>query len=114
MSCLCPLFNDFGQLLHRKVHVGLPGAEPDFPGKDIFDLNHIVALNRERVRTTGLRRLQLHAPFSGRIGGGRRSVTPATAHGDGFPWIGGPPDRCLGFTLDHHMIRKQCRRPDIG
>ena len=102
---------------HRApLHIGLPGAEPDFADQDIRQFETVPALHRQSQRTTGRHRRQRHAPLARFIGDSRNGCVRLVRlrhfhrHRHRFARIGPAPDRTGPFPLQYHMIGEQCRQ----
>jgi hypothetical protein len=89
----------------RKLHVGLPRADPDFPHEHVVDRHHIVTADLQREGTTGGERLEVDAPFSARSSGAQLLI--AEFHEDFFTVARGSPDRNLLVPLKDGPVGKQ-------
>jgi hypothetical protein len=95
----------FGRVArHHKIHIRLPGPQPDFPDEDVYDLDRILTCDGHLNRVVRSPEIgQVDHPFP--IRSGRRGLLLAgDAHRDLLARIGPPPDRHRHALLQDHVV----------
>ena len=101
-------------LLHRQLHVRLPGADPHFADEDVLEGNRVFSSHHEISGLgAGIHRVQRDRPFAGRVG--ERAVRLiAEGHLHVFAGISGAPDADELRLLQHHAIGENGGQFDLG
>ena len=94
------------------LHVGLPGAQPDFADEHVLKFNGVGAGNSQHVGPASGSLRQRHLPLSGGVGPGAGNLI-TELHRDLLSGISPAPDRQRHVPLQYHVTAENRGQTNI-